>query len=201
MTKAVIFDVGRVLFQWDLCHLFSKLISDPDDLNWFVSTVITPEWHFQSDAGRPLEEMIAERRDEFPDHAWLIDAYAQRFVETIPGPVEGMVELVEELFSLGTPLFIITNFGDEFWRDFRPTQPLFDLFSDILVSGTEKLVKPDISIYQRALDRFELTPESALFIDDMPANVTGALSIGINSHQFIDAKTTRDWLVEQSVLG
>ena len=85
----VIFDVGRVLFEWDLRHLFAKLIHDEDELNWFLGHVITLEWHFQHDAGRSLSEMVPERMAEFPDYAHHLQAYATRFNETIPGPVPG----------------------------------------------------------------------------------------------------------------
>lgn len=197
--KAVIFDVGRVLFHWDLRNLFAKLIADEAELERFVTTVITPEWHFQHDAGRPLAEMVAERNGEFPEHEALIRAYATRFNETIPGPVEGMLELVEELHDAGVPLFIITNFGEEFWQHFRPTQPFFDRFRDILVSGTEKLVKPDPAIYRLALERFGLAADEALFIDDRDDNIAGAESVGIAGHVFRDAATTRLWLREQGL--
>ena len=199
MTKSVIFDVGRVLFHWDLRHLFAKLIADEAELERFVTTVITPEWHFQHDEGRPLAEMVAERIGEFPKHEALIRAYATRFNETIPGPVEGMIELVEELDAAGVPLFVITNFGAEFWRMFRPTQPVFDRFRDILVSGTEKLAKPDQAIYRLALDRFGLDAGDALFIDDREDNIAGAESVGIAGHVFVDAETCRNWLRHKGV--
>lgn len=194
LTKAVIFDVGRVLFHWDLRHLFAKLIADEAELEAFVTTVITPEWHFQNDEGRDLVDMVKERIGEFPEHEALIDAYATRFVETIPGPIEGMIALVHDLDSAGVPLFVITNFGHEFWHQFRPTQPVFDRFRDILVSGTEKVAKPDPAIYRLALDRFGLNAGEALFIDDRTDNIAGAERVGIAGHVFRDATMARAWL-------
>ena len=127
-VDAVVFDVGRVLYRWDLRHLYAKLIDDPAQLEWFVTHVVTEEWHFEHDAGRPLHEMVAERRRQFPDHAHLIDAYASRFMETIPGPVPGTHEIVKALAERGVPLFALTNFADLFWAQFRPGKPIFDLF-------------------------------------------------------------------------
>jgi 2-haloacid dehalogenase len=122
-VKAVVFDVGRVLVQWEMRLLFAKLIDDEAELDWFLANVVTPEWHFQHDAGRPLAEMVPELQAAFPTYAGHIDAYATRFNETIPGPVPGSFEIVEELAARGVPLFAITNFGSEFWAMFRPTQP------------------------------------------------------------------------------
>ena len=118
-VSAVVFDVGRVLVQWDLRCLFAKLIDDPAELEWFVATVVTEEWHFQHDAGRPLAEMVPERIAEFPAYARHIEAYASRFNETVPGPVPGSLELVEALHEGQVPLYAITNFGAEFWPGFR----------------------------------------------------------------------------------
>ena len=189
IRQSVIFDVGRVLFDWDLRYLFAKLIAEKDELEWFVSHVVTPQWHFQHDAGRPLAEMVPELKAEFPEHEALIDAYAARFNETIPGPMPGSIELVERLDAAGVPLFAITNFGHEFWEGFRPTQPAFDRFQGIIVSGTEKLMKPDPAIYALAIERFGIDPAGALFIDDVATNVVGAESVGIAGYQFKDAAT------------
>ena len=200
IRQSVIFDVGRVLFDWDLRHLFAKLVADRDELEWFVTNVVTPEWHFQHDAGRPLAEMVPELKAGFPDHAMLIDAYASRFNETIPGPIPGSLELVERLDDAGVPLFAITNFGHEFWEGFRAIQPIFDRFRDIIVSGTEKLMKPDPAIYRLAIERFGIDPAGALFVDDVAANVAGAESVGIAGHRFVDAATLERALVERGYL-
>jgi len=187
--EAVVFDVGKVLFQWELRCLFEKLIDDPAELDWFLANVVTVEWHFEHDAGRLLADMAAERTALFPDHGHLIQAYTQRFNETIPGPVPGSLELVEALDAAGVPLYAITNFGDEFWQAFRPTQPVFDRFRDVVVSGVEKLVKPDPAIYALAARRFGHAPEAMLFIDDNRDNIESARACGWQAHHFHDAET------------
>jgi 2-haloacid dehalogenase len=196
----VVFDVGKVLFEWDLRYLFAKLIADKDELEFVVTQVVTPEWHFQHDAGRALDEMVAERIAEFPEYAKLIAVYANRFNETIPGPVTGSLEIVQELAESGVPLFAITNFGAEFWEGFRPTQPIFDLFQDIIVSGVEKLVKPDPAIYALALQRFGIRPGQAIFIDDNHDNVISARENGFATPHFRDAASHRAELVALNLL-
>jgi 2-haloacid dehalogenase len=189
--RAVVFDVGRVLVQWELRALFEKLIDDESELDWFLQNVVTPEWHFQHDAGRPLAEMVPELQAQFPDYAAHINAYATRFNETIPGPVPGSYEIVEDLARRDVPLFAITNFGAEFWAMFRPTQPIFDHFRDIVVSGEERLVKPDAVIYRLALRRFGLAEGEGLFIDDNLSNVDAAQANGFHAHHFRNASTLR----------
>lgn len=200
-VEAVVFDVGRVLVQWDLRFLFGKLIADPARLEWFVTTVVTPEWHFQHDAGRPLDEMIPERIAQFPECADLIEAYRQRFGESIPGPIPGSIELVEALAARRVPLFAITNFGAEFWPPFRAQWPVFDLFTDIVVSGDEKLAKPDPAIYALAARCFGYAPEAMLFIDDNAENIAAARDCGWQVHHFTDAAGLEADLRARGLLG
>lgn len=200
-VTAVVFDVGRVLFEWDFRHLFRKLIDDPDELEWFVTHVVTEEWHYRHDAGTPLAEMLPERIAQFPDYARHIEAYGARFNESIPGPVPGSLELVERLDAAGHPLFAITNFGAEFWPVFRATQPVFDRFRAIVVSGEERLTKPDPAIYALAARRFGHAPQSMLFIDDNAANIAAAQACGWQVHHFSEAGRLEDDLVSRGLIG
>jgi 2-haloacid dehalogenase len=101
---------------------------------------------------------------------------------------------VAQLAAAAVPQFGITNFSAEFWERFRPTAPLFDQFVDVVVSGQEKLVKPDPAIYALAQGRFALGAGEALFIDDNPANVEAAIDAGWHAHRFTDADTLRNVL-------
>jgi len=200
-VKAVVFDVGRVLVEWDLRCLYSKLIHDVSELEWFVANVVTEQWHHQHDAGRDLDEMVAERKCAFPGYASLIDAYATRFLESVPGPVPGTHALVERLSKCGVPLFAITNFAAKFWEEFATTEPVLELFGDIVVSGLEKVAKPDPEIFDRAAARFGYAPEDMLFIDDSLANIETARSLGWRVHHFVDADRLAGDLLERGLLS
>ncbi|MDN3646561.1 HAD-IA family hydrolase [Pontixanthobacter aestiaquae] len=167
--------------------LFAKLIHDAEELDWFLANVVTEEWHMEHDSGRPIAAMVAERIALFPDYAEQISAYHRRFLETIPARVPGTVELVERLHSRNVPLFAITNFGTDFWAEYRPTEPAFDLFIDIVVSGHERMVKPDPAIFHLAEKRFGRPASAMLFIDDNAANIAAAHQLGWHTHHFTDA--------------
>jgi 2-haloacid dehalogenase len=199
-VRAVVFDVGNVLYQWSLRALFAPRIADVDQLSWFLCNVVTQQWHFQHDAGRPIADMVAERKAEFPDHADLIDVYANNFNESIFAPVPGALEIVDALAARRVPVFGITNFGAEFWAGFRPTQPVFDHFTDIVVSGEEKVMKPDPAIYALALRRFGLAPGEGLFVDDRLENVEAGEANGFVGHHFNDAATLRADLERRALL-
>jgi len=200
VSEAVVFDVGRVLFQWQLRALFEKLIDDREELDWFLANVVTEEWHFEHDRGRALAEMLPERIALFPQYEAHIRAYAARFNETVPGPVEGSHAIVERLADGGVPLFCLTNFGDELWQAFRPTQPIFDHFADIIVSGVEKVAKPDPRIYEIVEQRSGREGHRLFFTDDNPANIAAARARGWNAHLFTDAAGLEAQLIAAGLL-
>jgi 2-haloacid dehalogenase len=200
MQKAVVFDVGRVLFHWQLAALFEKLIDDRDELDWFLANVVTEEWHFEHDRGRAIADMVAERIALYPQYEVHIRAYAERFNETIPGPVEGSHALVERLAGAGVPLYCLTNFGDEFWQMFRPDQPIFDLFEDIIVSGVEKIAKPEPRIYEIVEHRSGRSGAQLFFTDDNAANIAAAKARGWDAHLFTDAASLEAQLVAAGLL-
>ena len=199
-VEAVVFDVGRVLYQWHLRNLFEKIVDDRARLEMLLGEVVTEEWHFEHDRGRTLGEMVPERIALYPDFEPEIRAYATRFNETIPGPVPGSHALVERLDARGVPLYAITNFGAEFWAGFRPSEPIFDRFRDIVVSGEEKLAKPDPAIFALAEARFERSASTMLFIDDNRANVDAAAACGWHVHHFTDAAALESDLADRKLI-
>ncbi|WP_375392636.1 HAD-IA family hydrolase [uncultured Sphingomonas sp.] len=198
---AVIFDIGRVLYRWDPRFLYERLIPEGEELDAFLRDVLTTEWHFQHDAGRDFADTSAELIAAHPHHRALIEAWSPRFLESIPGPVEGMPALVDALHARGVPLYAITNFSHEFWPPFRQQEAaMFDRFRAIVVSGEEKLVKPDPAIYALALRRFGLEAARTVFVDDSAANVAGATAAGLIALYFTDAPTLRRELEQFGLL-
>lgn len=195
--SAVIFDVGNVLFRWDRRAIYERLIEDDRALDAFLDEVVSLDWHAQHDMGVPFADTSRALIERFPDHAELIAAYGPRFKDSLQHMVPGMETLLGELDAAGVPLFAITNFHDGFFAAFRASRPdVFDRFRDIVVSGEERMMKPDAAIYHLALDRFGLRPEQAVFIDDSRANVDAADAIGIHGLHFTDAETLRRDLAE-----
>jgi 2-haloacid dehalogenase len=199
--EAVVFDVGNVLVRWDRRLPFLGRFDDPAEFDHFMDEVIPLSWHAEHDAGRPAAELVAERSSLFPHYAPLIHDWFARFNESIPGPVDGSEELVEALHARRVPLYAITNFGTDTWAGFRPIFPLAERFRDIVVSGVERLAKPDPAIYALAAARFGHAPDAMLFIDDSLPNVESARACGWQAHHFVSAEVLRHELAEFGLLG
>ena len=199
--KAVIFDVGNVLYGWDPESFLVRQIADDDARLRFIEDTNLYAWHDTLDGGRPFDEAATELSETFPAYAELISAWGDRFGETITDPVPGVHEIVAELDQAGVPLFAITNFSADFWPPFAERErAFFSRFRDIVVSGAEKMMKPDPAIYYLALDRFGVPARDALFIDDRQINVDGALAVGMRAHLFTTPEDLRARLVEEGLL-
>ena len=200
-AKAVVFDVGNVLYGWDPEAFLVRQIADDDARLKFIQEVDLYAWHESLDGGRPYDEAAAELNETFPQYAALIAAWSDRFGETITGPVPGVHALVEALDAAGVPLFAITNFSADFWPPFHARErAFFARFRDIIVSGEVKLLKPDPAIYWLALDRFRLRPAEALFVDDRAINVAAAEAVGMKAHLFTTADDLRARLEVERLL-
>ena len=199
--SVVVFDIGRVLVEWSIRGLYAKLIDDPARLDWFLAHVVSEEWHAQHDTGVPLADMIAARTAQFPAEAELIAAYQYRWLETVPGPVAGTHILVEALAARHVPLYAITNFGVDTWAMFRPTFPILDHMRDIVVSGTERLIKPGAAIFELAARRFGHQPAEMLFIDDNAANIAAAAALGWHVHHFKGAEALAQDLAQRGLIA
>jgi 2-haloacid dehalogenase len=198
---AVIFDVGNVLYHWDPRILYERLIADDRALDAFLRDIVSPQWHFQHDAGRDFADTSAELIARHPERADLIRLWGERFIDSIGPEVAGMRELVADLDAQNVPIFGLTNFSHEFWPPFVAREAkMFAPFQDILVSGIERLVKPDPAIYRLALARFGVEADQALFVDDRAENVEGARAVGMRGHVFTDAVTLRDELATSGLL-
>lgn len=200
-ASAVIFDVGNVLYGWDPESFLARQLPEDESRLRFIEDVDLWSWHDSLDGGRAYGEAAAELSERFPDYAHLIAAWGERFGETITDPVPGVHAIVEALDARGVPIFAITNFSADFWPPFHAReQAFFSRFRDIVVSGEEKLLKPDPAIYYRALDRFGLKAGEALFVDDRQINVEGALAVGMKAHLFTSADDLRQRLESEGLL-
>lgn len=197
--RAIVFDLGGVLVDWNPRHLYRKLFDDRQAMEDFLGRICTPAWHGETDRGRPMAEGVRLLVAEHPEMAPFIEAYEARWPEMFKGAIEGTVAIVRELKAAGYPLYALTNFPADKFDEFETSFDFVRAFDGILVSGRERLIKPDPRIYRLMLERFGLQAEETLFIDDMPANVDAARDIGLHATHFQSPDQLRGALDRQGL--
>jgi 2-haloacid dehalogenase len=197
----VIFDLGGVLIDWNPRHLFRKMFGDDvAGMEHFLAHVCTDSWNLQQDAGRTFAEAVAVAKAEHPDHAAYIDAYWHRWIETLNGPIDPTVAILEELYARRVPLYALTNWSAETIGLAKPLFPFLDRFAGIVVSGVERIAKPDPRIFRILLERYQIAPEAAVYIDDNRHNVEAAALLGLYAIHFSGAPALRTELERLGLL-
>ncbi|TDJ24641.1 MAG: HAD family phosphatase [Gammaproteobacteria bacterium] len=200
MTKILVFDLGGVLIDWNPRYLYRKLIDDEGDINLFLSEVCNSEWNVKQDAGRALAEATAERIALFPEKKSLIEAFYDRWEEMLGGEINETVEILRELKNKGESIYALTNWSGETFPIAEERFDFLQWFDGTLVSGVEKMAKPDPAIFHLLLKRYELRAEDCLFIDDSKTNIEAAARIGFETHHFNSAAGLRQELIAANLL-
>jgi 2-haloacid dehalogenase len=200
MMQAVIFDIGGVLIDWHPKYLYSKLLPDDAAIDAYLDEIGFLEWNRNLDAGGSWDAAIAELAARHPHRKELIEAAHLRWHEMLPGEIPGTVAVLERLAQQGVPLYAITNYSSEKWRETRARFPFFAHFRDVVVSADENMLKPDEPIYRLCLQRNGLRAEECIFIDDVPRNVAAAKSVGIDAILFENPEKLADDLTARGIL-
>ena len=199
---AVIFDLGGVLIDWNPNYLYERLVPDPSQREQFLTTICTPEWNHEMDAGRSVPEAVAALARQHPAYAHLINAWWTNWPEMLGGDFPDTVDLAQRLATEGIPLFALTNWAADTWPYATNRFPfLTTLFDGIVVSGQEGLAKPDQRIYALIGSRYNLNPTHTAFIDDSPANIAAAAALGYRTHHFTTASQLEAWLADEALIA
>lgn len=190
-----VFDLGGVFIDWNPMYLFRKLFETEEEAQWFQDHICTLDWNLEFDAGDIYAEGVAKLITRFPRYWREIQAYDLRWRETIGGLYQGTIDIHDELIAAEIPTFAITNFSWEKWVSMLPEWPFLEKFDGVVVSGLEKLVKPDPRIYRLFCERYALAPESCVFIDDSEPNIIAARKFGMHTVHFNSPEQLRSELI------
>ena len=187
-VRHIVFDIGNVLIRWERDRPYREIIPDEAERQRFLDEVCTMEWHIGLDAGAGIDEAITELTEKFPHQAALIGAYKSRWLESIPGAIDGTVAILEALVEQGRDVTALTNFNQDLFRITAEAYPFLRLFRGVTVSGEVRMIKPDPAIYAHHAEAFGLEPAATLFFDDSPPNVEAARKAGWRGLVFTDSK-------------
>jgi len=187
--KAIIFDFGGVLLEWDPRHLYKRYFhGQPQVMDQFLDEISFYKWNADQDKGRPFSEAIATHSEKFPHYASLIHAYYEHWEDSITGEIPGTVDILLRLKQKGNPLYGLSNWSAETFPRVKHKYPFFDLFDEIILSGDVKLIKPDPAIFNLLLNKIRYTAPECLLIDDSLPNIVSANKLGFVTIHFTSPK-------------
>lgn len=171
----VVFDVGRVLIDFTYERLVGVLqrqgatVSTVDEFTEKVDLI--PYEHGRITDQQFLKNLNGLLEDPLPE-AELAAAWKDLFT-----PIDEMLALAEKLKS-EFGVYLMSNTSNMHWLHLLETYRLPDICHGYLASYEVGAMKPDPKIFTIACERFGLVPQQTVFIDDMRANIDGAIACG-----------------------
>lgn len=194
MIKNIIFDFGGVLLDWNPRYLYKSYFNNDEEMEHFLADICNGEWNIRQDAGRPFAEAVKELQAKFPEYAEAIQMYDDDWEKMLKCELPESIDLLKELKFMGYGIYGMTNWSAEKIGYAFANYSFFSLFDGIVVSGVEKVVKPDRKIYEILLERYSLKPGECVFIDDNQDNVDMAKVLGINAIRFDNIGNVKEHL-------
>jgi haloacid dehalogenase superfamily, subfamily IA, variant 3 with third motif having DD or ED len=183
-----LFDLGGVFFDWNPKYFYKDIFNDPKEMDFFLNDVCNDNWNLKQDAGRSIKEAEQIIISEFPKYEEQIRMYYANHRKMIRGTFKSSIKTLEKLKSLDIQCYVLSNWSAETFKGMTEEYSFLKLFDGILISGEEKLTKPDLAIYKLAIKRFNLVPEKSVFIDDKLANIKTAKKLGLNTIHLTNPK-------------
>lgn len=198
--KNIVFDFGGVLVDWNPTYLYSQIFSNEEEMNYFLENVCRYDWNLNQDAGYPIADATFDKQQEFPEYKDEIAMYYGRWDEMLGGTFDENTKLVKPLKDK-YKVYGLTNWSAETLPIAMERYDFFNHLDGIVVSGDEKLIKPDFRIYQVLLERYDIKANESLFIDDNADNIKAAKELGFHTIHYTDGVILEDVMKEMGVIS
>ena len=173
-----LFDLGGVFFDWNPEYFYKDVFPEPDERKYFLDNICNDEWNVKQDAGRLIGDAEIELINNFPDYEDKIKLYYKNHHNMIKNFFKNSVTVLNDLKDKNFECYVLSNWSWETFQGMDKKYPFLNKFDGLMISGKEKLIKPDLAIYKLAISRFNLIPEETVFIDDKKENIEAANKLG-----------------------
>lgn len=195
----IVFDFGGVLIDWDPIYLYKDIFETEEELSFFLENVCRYDWNVLQDAGRPIAEATLLLQKDHPEYSKEIAYYYGRWEEMLGGTIDENVKLIKPLKEK-YKIYGLTNWSSETLPLAMERYSFFKDLDGIVVSGDEKIIKPDPKIYEVLLNRYDLDAKASLFIDDNADNIKAAEKMGFKTVHFTEEVNLEELLKSEKIL-
>ena len=200
-----LFDLGGVFFDWNPIHFYKNIFNTNEEMEFFLSEICNDDWNIKQDAGRTIAEAEKEQILLYPKYEKYIKMYYKNHRKMIKGTFIESINTLNYLKKNNYECFVLSNWSAETFYGLEKSMideyPFLKNFEGLLISGEDKLIKPDPAIYKLAIKRFNLVPEKTVFIDDKIENILVASKLKFNTIHLSDPKkieyNIKDYLVKK----
>ena len=198
MIKNIVFDFGQVLIHFDPFYITERYVKDKEDIILLKEAIFDRIWFKLDEDAITDDEFKTEICSFLPERlqSKAIEIYDNWYFN-LP-LIEGMYEVLSNLKKEGKNLYLLSNISRLFANNYHKNPDvlrILDLFDGYVFSGEIGLVKPNAEIYDYITQKYNLSKNETLFIDDNELNIKGAENFGIKGYLFDgDAQKLMEYL-------
>jgi HAD superfamily hydrolase (TIGR01509 family) len=179
--REVVFDIGNVLLRWDPRNLYTRVFDDPAEMKRFLKSALTMSFIVETDVTPRFADTVEAQILRFPEFERELRMFDARWLETLAGPIEENVALMQRLRAQGRRVHALSNFAHEKFALALAAYPFLGEFDVAVISGHVGVAKPDRRIFEILLERVGRPAGDLVFVDDSPKNVEAARAFGIEA--------------------
>jgi len=191
-----LFDLGGVFFDWDPKFFLKNIFTNEEELDYFIENICNDDWNLKQDKGRSIIEGEKDLIEKFPEYEDKIKIYYPNHRKMFKNVFQESVDILLKLKHQKYLCYVLSNWSSETFIGMKDDYDFLNKFDGMIISGKEKLVKPDEEIYKLAIKRFALIPEETIFIDDRIENINSAKLLGFKTIHLIDPKKIKEKIEE-----
>ena len=201
MIKAVAFDIGKVLLDFDYSILVRKLAPQTqwgeDELNDYLnqSPLLARYESGELSSSKFFEQIKGETGFRGSEAG-----FAALF-EDIFTPISGMIDLHRQIAQSGIPTFTFSNTNEMAVRYIARTYDFWPIFKGHILSYEVGALKPGAKIYEALEECSGFTGREIAYLDDLPENCAAAGERGWQVCCHKDVSYSREFFRELGVLN
>jgi putative hydrolase of the HAD superfamily len=180
----IIFDLGGVVFRWSPDDILKEFYADEASRAHSKREIFQHTDWLDMDRGTLLESDAIVRFHRRTGRSLGEMSALMQAVKDSLEPIPETVDLLEELAGQGIPLYCLSNMPATTADYLRQKHTFWKVFRGVVISGEIQLLKPDREIFDHIAQRFALTPDSTVFIDDHQPNIDSAKRLGFKTVHF-----------------
>jgi haloacid dehalogenase superfamily, subfamily IA, variant 3 with third motif having DD or ED len=182
--KNIVFDVGNVLVAFRYRELMQDLGFDETTVDYLAKNMVeTPFWNELDRGDKMNADAIEKFTNELPEYKSEILKFWDN-IQDVVKEYDYSEGLVKDLKAAGYGVYILSNYPVETYHMHWPTFKFLPHADGYIVSGFERVIKPDEKIYRLLESRFGIKLEDSIFVDDRQINIDAANSYGMKGILF-----------------
>ena len=181
MDIKFLFDLGGVFFDWDPKYFYKDVFKNKKTREYFLNNICNDKWNIKQDKGRLIVDAEKELINKHPEYKIEIKMYYKNHRKMIKKTFANSINALMFLKKKKYKCYVLSNWSNQTFKGMKTDYPFLNKFDGFIISGKEKMIKPNKNIYKLAIKRFNLKPKHTIFIDDKIENINSANKLGFKT--------------------